>query len=35
MKRGDEGAFGAWMADGGGLGMGKRGGKGHFGGGES
>lgn len=32
---GDEGAFGAWIADGGGLGMGKKGGKGYFGGGES
>lgn len=32
---GDEGAFGAWIADGEGLGMGKKGGKGYFGGGES
>ena len=32
---GDEGAFGAWIADGGGLSMGKKGGKGYFGGGES
>jgi hypothetical protein len=32
---GDEGTFGAWIADGGGLGMGKKGGKGYFGGGES
>jgi len=32
---GDEGAFGAWIANGEGLGMGKKGGKGYFGGGES
>lgn len=32
---GGEGAFGAWIADGEGLGMGKKGGKGYFGGGES
>ena len=31
----DEGAFGAWIADGEGLGAGKKGGKGYFGGGES
>jgi hypothetical protein len=31
----DEGVFGAWLADGGGLAMGKKGGKGYFGGGES
>lgn len=34
-EEGDEGAFGAWVADGEGLGMGKKGGKGYFGGGES
>ena len=34
-EEGDEGIFGAWIADGGGLGMGKKGGKGYFGGGES
>ena len=34
-KEGDEGAFGAWLADGEGLSMGKKGGKGYFGGGES
>lgn len=34
-EEGDEGTFGAWIADGGGLGMGKKGGKGYFGGGES
>ena len=32
---GDEGAFGAWVADGEGFGMGKKSGKGYFGGGES
>ncbi len=31
----DDGVFGAWIADGGGLGVGKKGGKGYFGGGES
>jgi len=31
----DEGVFGAWIADGEGFGMGKKGGKGYFGGGES
>ena len=31
----DERAFGAWIANGEGLGMGKKGGKGYFGGGES
>ena len=31
----DERVFGAWIADGEGLGMGKKGGKGYFGGGES
>ena len=31
----DEGTFGAWISDGQGLGMGKKGGKGYFGGGES
>ena len=31
----DDRAFGAWIADGEGLGMGKKGGKGYFGGGES
>ena len=31
----DERAFGAWIADGEGLVMGKKGGKGYFGGGES
>lgn len=31
----DERAFGAWIADGEGLGLGKKGGKGYFGGGES
>jgi hypothetical protein len=31
----DERVFGAWIADGEGLGMGRRGGKGYFGGGES
>ena len=31
----DEGIFGAWISDGEGLGMGKKGGKGYFGGGES
>ena len=34
-EEGDEGVFGAWIADGGGLGMGKKGAKGYFGGGES
>ena len=34
-EEGDEGVFGAWIADGGGLSMGKKGGKGYFGGGES
>ena len=34
-EEGEEEVFGAWIADGGGLGMGKKGGKGHFGGGES
>ena len=31
----DERVFGAWIADGEGLAMGKKGGKGYFGGGES
>ena len=31
----DERAFGAWIANGEGLGTGKKGGKGYFGGGES
>ena len=31
----DERAFGAWIANGEGLSMGKKGGKGYFGGGES
>ena len=31
----DERAFGAWIANGEGLNMGKKGGKGYFGGGES
>lgn len=31
----DEGVFGAWIADVEGFGMGKKGGKGYFGGGES
>ena len=34
-EEGEEEAFGAWIADGEGLGLGKRGGKGYFGGGES
>jgi hypothetical protein len=34
-EEGDEGTFGAWIADREGLGMGKKGGKGYFGGGES
>ena len=34
-READDGVFGAWLADGGGLAVGKKGGKGYFGGGES